>query len=102
MNAPARLADILVVQRLLTTAAKRTANGLFDPKGIDGAIARAPKTSGTLDALFCFQKQFLPTPDRRVDPGGRTWNELLKYDEGELTSAVGPPQLVTYNGKTGM
>lgn len=100
-------ADIIAVQTLLTKAAAKTGNQAFKPVKIDGGIARAPKTSNTLEALYHFQKQFLPQPDRRVDVGGRTWRELQKYDDGApvaggdsgLSTAIGPPQLITYNGQ---
>lgn len=71
--------DVILVQTLLTNAAKATGTSAFDPKGVDGGIYKAPRTSGTLKAIAAFQKQFMRTPDSRVDPGGTTLKKLLAY-----------------------
>ena len=59
-----RKADVRKVQRLLV------GHG-FNPGPVDGAIGRK-----TVSAITAFQKRFLRQADGRVDPGGRTWNEL--------------------------
>ncbi len=58
--------DVERVQQLLAD------NGI-SPGAIDGKIG--PKTIG---AIRKFQARFLANPDGRVDPGGRTWRELLE------------------------
>ena len=57
--------DVLEVQRLLAEAG-------YDPGPIDGIVGRK-----TIAAIRAFQRQFMRRPDGRVDPGGRTWLELL-------------------------
>lgn len=59
--------DVELVQQLLAD------NGI-DPGVIDGKVG--PKTIG---AIRKFQSRFLAHPDGRVDPGGRTWRELLGH-----------------------
>ncbi len=46
--------DVTVIQKLLTAAATTTKNRAFDPRGVDGAIARPPRKSGTVDAIRAF------------------------------------------------
>ncbi len=57
--------DVTLVQNMLAD------NGI-DPGAVDGACG--PKT---IAAVREFQGRFLTNPDGRIDPGGRTWNELL-------------------------
>ena len=57
--------DVEAVQQLL-------ADHGVDPGPIDGLVG--PKT---IKAITDFQAEFLRRPDGRVDPGGRTWRELL-------------------------
>ena len=70
--------DVLVVQRLLTAIATTSRNSKFDPRGIDGRIARLPSRSGTVLAIEAFQKGFVPLPDGVIDVDGKTWKKLLE------------------------
>lgn len=58
--------DVERVQQLLADAG-------VSPGAIDGKIGRK-----TIAAIVEFQRRFLSRPDGRVDPGGRTWRELLE------------------------
>ncbi len=79
-------ADVRTVQELLTQASKKLHNPLFDPKGIDGKIARPGSRSATVAAIGAFQKHQVGmfNPDFRIDPNGRTWNKLVSV-AGPLT-----------------
>lgn len=81
-------ADVTTVQKMLTEIAKKTANPLFDPKGIDGKIARVGATSGTVKAITNFQARRvgLSKPDGRIDVGGKTWKTMTS-----TIGAVAPP-----------
>ncbi|MEA3212953.1 MAG: hypothetical protein QOE70_6010 [Chthoniobacter sp.] len=74
-NAPA---DVETVQRLLTTAAKALHLPQLDPKGVDGKIARPPRSSNTVSALEAFQSYAKLTVEGLVAPGSQTWQGLLK------------------------
>jgi len=80
--------DIITVQTLLENAAKSLKVSSYDPGGVDGKIARAPRSSGTLDAIESFQSRWMSNPDRRVDPGGRTLRELIKAGTTENVDRV--------------
>jgi len=71
--------DIIKVQKLLESAAKKLGVPSYDPNGVDGQIARAPRSSGTLNAIEAFQKRWTKSPDRRVDKSGTTWKQLVKH-----------------------
>lgn len=81
-------ADVTTVQKMLTQIAKKTANPSFDPKGIDGKIARVGATSNTVKAIINFQAKRvgLTKPDGRIDVGGKTWKTMTS-----LIGAVAPP-----------
>ena len=72
-------ADVRTVQELLTQAAKTLRSPAFDPKGIDGQIARVGSRSDTVKAIANFQKQQvgMSSPDRRIDVNGNTWKKLI-------------------------
>ena len=59
-----RKTDVRRVQRLLVGRG-------IDPGPVDGVMG-----TKTIRAISAFQKRFLRQVDGRVDPGGRTWNEL--------------------------
>lgn len=71
--------DVRTVQELLTQAAKALRSPAFDPKGIDGQIARVASQSATVRAIANFQRQQvgMASPDHRVDVNGNTWRTLL-------------------------
>src|SRR5215207_1906076 len=71
-------ADVRTVQELLTKAAKNLNSPAFDPKGIDGQIARVGSQSDTVKAITNFQKQQvgMAAPDQRIDVNGNTFKEL--------------------------
>lgn len=60
-----RVGDVQLIQSLL-------AGHGFDPGPIDGLIGRK-----TLSAIRAFQRRFMRRPDGRIDPGGRSYRELL-------------------------
>lgn len=70
--------DVETVQILLTEAALKLANPDYNPKGIDGVIARPPNSSSTLDAIEAFQRRFMSVPDGLISVNMRTWNELVR------------------------
>ena len=49
--------DVTVVQQLLTQAAQLLGRPEINPGGVDGAIGRPPRSSGTVKAIRAFQKQ---------------------------------------------
>jgi hypothetical protein len=71
-------ADVETVQRLLERAAQRLQAPQLDPKGIDGKIARPPRKSNTVVAIEAFQGRSNISIDGVVEPGGQTWQALLK------------------------
>jgi murein DD-endopeptidase MepM/ murein hydrolase activator NlpD len=75
--------DVTVIQKLLTAAATTTRNKAFDPRGVDGGIARPPRKSGTVDAIRAFQSTFMRSPDGVISPGKQTMQNLLKYGIGQ-------------------
>ena len=72
-------ADVRTVQELLTQAARSLRSPAFDPKGIDGQIARVGSRSDTVKAIANFQKQQvgMSSPDERIDVNGNTWKKLV-------------------------
>ncbi len=72
-------ADVRTVQELLTQAAKTLHSPAFDPKGVDGQIARIGSRSDTVKAIANFQKQHvgMSMPDQRIDVNGNTWKKLV-------------------------
>jgi murein DD-endopeptidase MepM/ murein hydrolase activator NlpD len=80
-----RSEDVTAVQELLTAAAKTTKNKAFDPRGVDGGIARPPRKSATVKAIRAFQSTFMRSPDGVISPGKRTIQKLLKYDIGQTS-----------------
>ena len=71
-------ADVRNVQQLLTAVVKKKSNPSYDPKGIDGKIARVASRSGTVVAIKNFQRTEvrMTRPDARIDVAGRTWKKL--------------------------
>lgn len=70
--------DVTTVQTLLTDVAQAQGHAAYDPRGIDGAIARPPAASDTVKAIEAFQRLFLAQPDGLVDVGGRTFDRLVE------------------------
>ena len=72
-----RKEDVKTVQTMLTEVAKKH-GAMFDPKGIDGLIARTASRSATVTAIANFQvkKAGLRTADKRIDVNGTTWKKL--------------------------
>jgi len=68
--------DVLLVQRLLTKAAKVVRNTRLDPGKENGKI-----DSATVEAIEAFQMNF-ERPTGLVYPGGRTMCRLLNVAEG--------------------
>jgi hypothetical protein len=98
-------ADIRTVQELLTQAARKLGVAAFDPRGIDGKIARPGSNSNTVKAIVAFQKQHvgMANPDARVDVNGSTWKKLIAVGGGSPppTPVSAPITLtVSHGGKT--
>jgi peptidoglycan hydrolase-like protein with peptidoglycan-binding domain len=74
--------DVETVQRLLQTAAQKLQAPQLDPKGIDGKIARPPKTSNTVNAIEAFQSRSNISVDGLIAPGSQTWQALLQAGGG--------------------
>jgi hypothetical protein len=66
------------VQRLLETAAQKLQVPAVDPKGVDGKIARQSAKSNTVAAIEAFQKRSNILIDGLIEPGGQTWQALLR------------------------
>ena len=74
--------DIETVQELLEAASRKTGKSTYDPKGIDGKIARPPRTSNTVKAIKAFQASFMRNPDLVIEPGKNTFQKLSAYYDG--------------------
>lgn len=70
-------ADVITVQTLLTTAARRLARPAVDPHGIDGGIARPPKASATVAAIKAFQVLSGLAPTGLIAVQSQDWQHLL-------------------------
>jgi murein DD-endopeptidase MepM/ murein hydrolase activator NlpD len=70
-------ADVEIVQRLLETAAHVLQAPQLDPKGVDGKIARPPRTSNTVAAIEAFQGRYTSSVDGLIKPDSLTWHALL-------------------------
>ncbi len=81
-------ADVKTVQKMLTEITRKTGNALFDPKGIDGKIARSGAVSSTVKAITNFQikRVGMGRADQRIDVGGKTWKTMTS-----LIGSVAPP-----------
>jgi len=71
-------ADVKTVQRLLETAAQKLQAPDFDPKGVDGKIARQSAKSNTVAAIEAFQKRSNVSVDGVIEPDRQTWQALLQ------------------------
>ena len=69
--------DVETVQHLLQTTAQRLQAPELDPKGVDGKIARPPRTSNTVAAIKAFQSRSTISVDGLIEPGDKTWQALL-------------------------
>ena len=70
--------DVATVQRLLTTAAQKSHFPQFDPKGVDGKIARPPGKSNTVAAIEALESFATVPVDGFIAPGSPAWQALLK------------------------
>jgi len=97
-------ADVRTVQELLTQAAKKLHAPAFDPKGVDGKIARPGSRSSTVTAITNFQRQKvgMMQPDQRIDVRGKTWNTLVAAAGPIAAPGVGPLPTKPVSGGTGM
>lgn len=70
--------DVRAVQRLLARAAQIQGIRSLNPRGVDGLIARPPRSSSTVTAIEAFETLF-NLPERGViEPGSRAWKTLLR------------------------
>jgi murein DD-endopeptidase MepM/ murein hydrolase activator NlpD len=83
-------ADVQAVQELLAEVSQRLGDSHFDPKGIDGEIAKPPKHSNTVAAIEAFQSGFMSTSDGLVEVNGRTWSKLLDAAEEAVHNGSNP------------
>ncbi len=100
-------ADVRTVQELLTQVAKKL-GAAYDPKGVDGQIARPGSNSDTVKAIANFQRQQagMARPDMRIDVNGTTWKKLAALAGGVAPAPTKPPVVagsvtltVTHGGK---
>lgn len=81
-------ADVMLVQQLLNLS------GVMPPLETDGVSG--PKTE---QAIVKFQSKFLKRPDGRVDPGGKTFRELIDASFGKNVAVTPPPEsTINWNG----
>lgn len=70
--------DVAGVQRLLARAAQAHSMRALDPRGVDGLIARPPRSSRTVASIEAFETLF-DLPGRGViEPDGPAWKKLLR------------------------
>lgn len=69
--------DVTAVQALLTSTARRLGKPEADPKGIDGGIARPPKSSATVAAIKAFQILSGLAPTGLIAVQSQDWQHLL-------------------------
>jgi peptidoglycan hydrolase-like protein with peptidoglycan-binding domain len=81
VNTPA---DVLIVQRLLQTAAQKLNDTSLDPKGIDGKIGHVAANSATVSAIKAFQTRSALEVTGLIEPDQETWTKLLTA-AGETT-----------------
>lgn len=70
--------DVSVVQQMLRQTSLILREPSYDPAGIDGGIAAIGKKSPTITAIKAFQSRFMTHPDGLIEPGGRSWRELIR------------------------
>jgi hypothetical protein len=68
--------DVRTVQTLLTQVSILIKKKAYHPKGIDGKIAKPPKSSSTVKAILAFQASFMNIPDGVVEPNRTTFKRL--------------------------
>lgn len=78
-NAANAMDDVIAVQEALSVAARMLGRKDYDPGRADGQIAKPPKLSRTVDAIFAFQRSFMAQPDGVVSPIGQTLSRLRRY-----------------------
>jgi hypothetical protein len=71
-------ADVLTVQRLLTTVAQKKNEPQLDPHGVDGKIAHPPAKSNTVAAIEAFEASASLTVDGIIAPGSPAWQALAQ------------------------
>lgn len=69
--------DVEMVQAMLQQAALILKEPRLYPGDIDGEVARNAADSDTVQAIELFQGRFLARPDGVIEPGRRTWRELV-------------------------
>lgn len=69
--------DVKSIQSLLTQLSILAKNKAFDPKGVDGKIAKPPKKSNTVKAIIAFQATIMHTPDGLIEPRRNTHKKIL-------------------------
>lgn len=89
-NADNRPPDVRIVQQLLN-GVPVDKGGPIPPLAVDGLCY-----GKSLAAIYAFQKKGcgFKWPDRRIDPGGRTWNGLTQYSQPPSQ----PPEKATPSG----
>jgi murein DD-endopeptidase MepM/ murein hydrolase activator NlpD len=90
--------DVRTVQELLETVATKRKRPDYDPQGVDGTIARAPRTSSTVNAIRAFQGSFLSSPDGLVEPGKTTFRKLSETANEGAPNVTSPPPTTAVAG----
>ena len=75
-------ADVETVQNMFRLAAMIEHQPNLDPGAVDGTIDANEGTDDTIRAIEAFQSRFF-TPDGVINPGKRTWRELVDLLEGD-------------------
>lgn len=70
--------DVEVVQQLLARAAENQGIDALDPRGIDGLIARPPRSSRTVTSIEAFEMLFGLPRHGVIEPDSTTWKRLLE------------------------
>ncbi|MCW5892929.1 MAG: peptidoglycan DD-metalloendopeptidase family protein [bacterium] len=79
--------DVETVQSMLRSAAMILGDARFDPGSIDGSIAAKSAKSNTVQAIVALQERFMSKPDGVMEPGGRTWQELVRIVGGGVVAS---------------
>ncbi len=84
-------ADVKTVQQMLRHVALILDDRTLNPGDDDGEIARDAQQSDTVKAVIAFQSRLFANPDGLIEPGRRTWRELVRVLEGGTPGEVPDP-----------
>ena len=69
--------DVRVVQELLQRASRNSEIRALDPRGVDGLIARPPRSSSTVASIKAFEGRYGLPSKGVIEPGSPAWHKLL-------------------------